>query len=424
MKIKALLLVKLVLIVMIGVNAQSTANNFPASGNASLGTSNYLVNGRMHYQAYTVTNNIYNRGSIANNLYWDNANNVWTTSNSTNSDFGMVRFENGGLISFFSGSSTGSSQTFSNDDIEAYRRLTIKNNGYIGIGTNEPKSYLDIGTASNNVLSSILSRLPEGNTVGNGTYLGIRAINTQPINSNSFSIEYRFADNLNSSINFYRGSGYTGGFITFTTNNGTEQMRIDPNGKVGIGTINPLDKLHVIGSISANTSSSSASNGVTISAGNGNVAGSTNVNRLRFGGSDANATYFTIQGPGNIDYLTINNGNVGVSTTDTKGYKFAVNGSAIFTKAVVKSYSNWPDYVFNEDYSLTKLDSLENFLKIHKHLPDIPSATEVAQNGIDIGANQGVLLQKIEELTLYIINQNKEIELLKSEMKELQKQKR
>jgi len=81
--------------------------------------------------------------------------------------------------------------------------------------------------------------------------LGVRAINTTPISSNSFSLEHRFYGQLNSAINFYRGSATTGGFITFATNNGTEAMRIAPNGSVGIGTANPQSLLSVEGTITS-----------------------------------------------------------------------------------------------------------------------------------------------------------------------------
>lgn len=110
-------------------------------------------------------------------------------------------------------------------------------------------------------------------------------------------------------------------------------------------------------------------------------------------------------------------GNVGIGTTDTKGYKLAVNGDAIFTKAKVKQYANWPDYVFHSTYRLRPLSELEKYVQQYKHLPDVPSAAEVEKNGLDLGDNQAVLLKKIEELTLYIIEQNKKIKELEEDNK-------
>lgn len=77
----------------------------------------------------------------------------------------------------------------------------------------------------------------------------------------------------------------------------------------------------------------------------------------------------------------------------------------------------WYDHVFYPDYKLRSLNELEDFIKQYNHLPEIPSAKEVEENGLDLGAMQGKLLLKIEELTLYIIQQQKEIEELKKAIK-------
>jgi hypothetical protein len=111
-------------------------------------------------------------------------------------------------------------------------------------------------------------------------------------------------------------------------------------------------------------------------------------------------------------------GNVGIGTTDTKNYKFAVNGSAIFTKVVVKAYSNWPDYVFHANYRLRPLSEVEEYIKQYHHLPEVVSAEEVEKNGLDVGDNQATLLKKIEELTLYMIEQNKKIEALNKKIED------
>jgi hypothetical protein len=103
-------------------------------------------------------------------------------------------------------------------------------------------------------------------------------------------------------------------------------------------------------------------------------------------------------------------GNVGIGTDDTKGYRLAVNGDAVFTKVKVKPFGNWPDYVFHSTYRLRSLSEVAQYIQQHHHLPEVPSAEEVKNNGLDVGDNQAVLLKKIEELTLYIIHQNKQIE--------------
>jgi len=122
---------------------------------------------------------------------------------------------------------------------------------------------------------------------------------------------------------------------------------------------------------------------------------------------------------GNVSTSFLTNGTVGIGTSDTKGYKFAVNGSAIFTSAVVKLYGNWPDYVFKKDYQLPSLTSVEQYINENKHLPGLPSAQEIGENGINLGEMNKKLLEKIEELTLYVIDLKKENEEIKKELKSM-----
>ena len=107
------------------------------------------------------------------------------------------------------------------------------------------------------------------------------------------------------------------------------------------------------------------------------------------------------------------NGKILINQANTAAvapYALAVNGTAIFTKAVVKLNGNWPDYVFAPAYTLPTLPELENYLLANRHLPGVPSAKEVEKNGIDLGDNQTILLKKVEELTLYVIELNKKME--------------
>jgi hypothetical protein len=117
-------------------------------------------------------------------------------------------------------------------------------------------------------------------------------------------------------------------------------------------------------------------------------------------------TYTAYYNGSGLNYF---NGNIAIGTYDNKGYRLAVNGSAIFTKVKVMPYP-WPDYVFNSSYRLRPLSEVEQYIQEHHHLPEVPSAEEVKKDGIDVGDNQAVLLKKIEELTLYVIEQNKKLE--------------
>ncbi|MFL9485702.1 hypothetical protein ACI6Q2_23165 [Chitinophagaceae bacterium LWZ2-11] len=116
------------------------------------------------------------------------------------------------------------------------------------------------------------------------------------------------------------------------------------------------------------------------------------------------------------------NGNVGIGTANPGSYKLAVEGKLGARKVVVTQAANWPDYVFDSSYTLTPLALVEQFIKDNKHLPDVPSAKEVTDKGLDVGDNQAVLLKKIEELTLYMIEMKKENEALKKSNENIKKE--
>ncbi len=115
------------------------------------------------------------------------------------------------------------------------------------------------------------------------------------------------------------------------------------------------------------------------------------------------------------------NGNVGIGTTTVpSGYKLAVDGKIIAEEVKVEMSGDWPDNVFRSDYNLKPLDEVEAYIKANRHLSDMPSAAEVAENGVSLGDMQARLLQKVEELTLYVIDLKKENEALKGRVRELE----
>ena len=116
-------------------------------------------------------------------------------------------------------------------------------------------------------------------------------------------------------------------------------------------------------------------------------------------------------------------GAVGVGTnTVPSGYKLGVAGKAIFEEVKVSLLANWPDYVFEPEYSLTPLNELKTQIEDLGHLPNVPSAEEVAENGFHLGEMDATLLEKIEELTLYLIEFNETVETLKNENVELRQE--
>jgi hypothetical protein len=105
---------------------------------------------------------------------------------------------------------------------------------------------------------------------------------------------------------------------------------------------------------------------------------------------------------------------VGIGTVDnanwklaTSTYKLAVNGSVIATAMTVKLNANWPDYVFKPQYHLPSLSEVKTYIDQNQHLPDMPSEAEVKKDGINLGEMNTLLTKKVEELTLYLIDQQK-----------------
>ncbi|WP_052444761.1 hypothetical protein [Flammeovirga sp. OC4] len=102
---------------------------------------------------------------------------------------------------------------------------------------------------------------------------------------------------------------------------------------------------------------------------------------------------------------TSTNGEIGLNTSNISGYQLSVGGK--IRAEEVKVYTGWADYVFEEGYDLKPLSEVEKYIQDYGHLPDIPSAKVVKDEGVNLGESDAMLLRKIEELTLYIIELNK-----------------
>lgn len=119
---------------------------------------------------------------------------------------------------------------------------------------------------------------------------------------------------------------------------------------------------------------------------------------------------FTLASPGNRHYMSIMQDRVGIGT-NTPDTTLAVNGT-IHSKEVKVDINGWPDYVFKKDYNLPTLEEVEEHINAKGYLENIPSEEEVLKNGIHLGEMNANLLQKIEELTLYMIHINKKVKEL------------
>jgi hypothetical protein len=244
------------------------------------------------------------------------------------------------------------------------------------------------------------------------------------------------------------GNGYidvktaSGSGLVFRIDGGigsTERMRINQNGNVGIAVSAPLAKLHVNGWALFSNGGASPVSAACIRSNSGYSTATTpdftfwNNDQVGMFHPGSNMLAFAV---GGAEKLRIHdNGNVGINTinptasltvdgnvlignpsvvTLPAGYKLYVQ-TGILTekvKVAIVNTTNWADYVFENSYKLRDLNELETFIKTNKHLPNIPSAEEMVAEGLDVATMDAKLLEKIEELSLYIIEQNKRIEKL------------
>ena len=121
-------------------------------------------------------------------------------------------------------------------------------------------------------------------------------------------------------------------------------------------------------------------------------------------------------GQENWDAFTINtsNGNVGIGTKNAGSWKLAVNGN--IRAKEIKVETGWADYVFKDNYDLPTLEEVERYIQEKGHLINMPSAEEVAANGIELGRMNKLLLEKIEELTLYTLKQQENLKNQRTEL--------
>lgn len=190
---------------------------------------------------------------------------------------------------------------------------------------------------------------------------------------------------------YFTNSGHavkakTGGHLTFNTQ--STKGFVFETGNMGIGVAAPSEKLDVAGNIKQSAGSSLTTSTIKAADANG----------LKLHNSSGNGVFVS------------NTGSVGIGTTNTAGYLLAVAGKVVATEVFVKHIDNWYDHVFSENYALMSIIDLEKFINENKHLPDIPTENEVLTDGIQLGNIAGLLLKKIEELTLYTIQQQKLIE--------------
>jgi len=197
--------------------------------------------------------------------------------------------------------------------------------------------------------------------------------------------------------------------LAFRTKN-IERMTISAIGNVGIGTDSPTAQLHTTGTVRLH--------GLTNDSSQNRLVVSDTSGKLYYRNVSSLNNHWIYSGGTLYDSLD----NIAIGTSNPVGYKLAVNGTAIFTKAKVKTAGTWPDYVFKKNYALPSLPDLEHYILQNQHLPGIASEKEVQLQGIDLGDHAAALLKNVEELTLYLIRQDKTITAQQQELAEKEKQ--
>ena len=332
-------------------------------------------------------------------------------------------------------------------------RLTVTNNGHVAIGTSSSLSLLSVGGTVESLAGGF--KFPDGtvqtsaynSTLGLGTasnpFSGLYASDYLKVGNNSI-----FIDEIN-----IMGGGAPENHMYVSDGSGDLLINCaDPNfanagsatantilnnmgnsGGVGISTdvLEPSVKLHVAdgfflmdgvqSSILFDYNSTSAYGQYGLEYLPASITGSTGgLNFWKPAGSNA--------GLKNYQMFLNDNGQLGIGVNPNEfqaGYKLFVDDGILAeqVKVALRFTSDWADFVFADDYELRSLVEVKDFIMENHHLPDVPSAEEVVENGINMAEMDATLLQKIEELTLYTIQQQELIEQMRLELDELKSSK-
>lgn len=260
--------------------------------------------------------------------------------------------------------------------INAFGQNTFPAGGNVGIGTTSPTSGLEVHTEGSNGNDGALFLVGGVNAGfgGGATLAGIKTI-----------------------------AGDGGQYNLFKVQNAAGvKLLINGLGNIGIGTVAPQTKLDVAGGITASSESHYYLGSYVDPVVGVGFAVKVGANGIAVNGNSV-----------------FNDGlSIGTKTMPS-GYKLAVNGSAIATAVFVKLYSAWPDYVFKPTYKLPSLSDVKSYIDQNQHLPEIPSADEIAKEGLNLGEMNKLLVKKVEELTLYLIEKDKEDKILKETVRKL-----
>jgi hypothetical protein len=403
----------------------TTGTDIYNTNTGNVGIGNSLPQGKLH-----VEGKIYVKTDEDKVLTFENANGSWQ----------YIQFKTGGTRKTWMGIDGASNFRIGKENGGAI----ILQGSNVGIGNATPGYQLDV---SGVIASNSNTPLTFTNT-GTGTYNRTVVYNDP---SNGLYFDLARTTDLVSGTPIDFNVGARGGSGPLFTIKGV-------SGNVGIGTTNPAAKLSVVNSIVNNAvlthgmfgySGITNNRSITIQQignvstanqylflngglGSSSVVGSptltsTYAPSFGFESNDNNLNILTSPSGTNATAIRAmsfsSGGNVGIGTTNINdaSYKLFVE-TGIRTRKLKVDQTSWPDYVFHKYYNLPSLAEVEQFINKNKHLPDVPSAAEVEKNGLDLGENQALLLKKIEELTLYVIELKKENEKMNERIEKQQKE--
>lgn len=327
--------------------------------------------------------------------------------------------------------------------IQANPRLTIKADGDVGIGTTNPNHLLHVNGGDLFVQSSsgLIRFGYDGSnewqmaTTGGGADLRWY---TTTDGGTTITPRHYFSQNGNMGVGGFSGPGVplgrldvVGAGVSSSTNTfllrssiGDTLLRMRDDGRMGIGY-------------------NGTSYGRTLNMGGTGINFYT-ANEAAFGGAvfptDTSLVIWSNSAANNYLVLQPSWGNTGVGTYTPNakfhvngtqliggnsariatGYSLSVDGKIIAEEVKVQLSTSWPDYVFGKNYKLMPLEELEESINKNKHLPNIPAAAEIEKDGISLGDMNKRLMEKVEELTLYIIDLNKKNNALAEKVEKLE----
>lgn len=408
-------------------------NVYHPSGNVGIGTTSpqYLldVNGDAWFSG-----TVYATGVIlTNKLLADTmkAGNMFALNNNLHMSAGGINevYTTTGDLRFQSNAGNSANTIFSAGTI-----------GNVGIGTYNPQYKLDVSGQvrfANDVFVSRLRALPGDSVIKFG--------------DSTMYLNYYLGNIFNNNTSGYRGMGIGVSALGFGLHSTALGYRVRANavGSIVIGTVDNASTMvnnipsslmigfnssiptFFVGPGSGNNTIGNVGIGTTSPQYTLDVNGTINASQLLINGNALPQTLWTVSGNDVFfDLGSASGGSVGIGVNGTNSFygcptSVCPNGKYLLAVAggirakSLKIEPTWSDYVFDSTYQLMPLDSVDAYIQANGHLPGVQTAAEVAQNGTDVGETQAMLLAKIEELTLYMIEIQKQNEELKKEVEDM-----